>query len=421
MRHHNYDQWLKQNMPGKYQQVDAARKDILNAMVHYKDLRPKAEQFTYNDGSRKNLINLNGTIPVSFRGTTYNIPVAIWIQEPHPQTPPLCFVRPTNTMQVRQGKHVDANGRVYLPYLNEWRARSHSILGCIQVMITVFSEEPPVYSKQAAPARPAPVPYPGSSVTQPPYPGYPPVQGPPSTNYRPNFNTPYPPVSQSTPYPPAQPAAASQSTPYPPYPGYPPSTQVGMPSTNTPYPVPPAQTANLQRSQHPGVDDSMIKASMLTAANDKIKRRLKDTLTQAEGEKQLLKQTESELRTGKEKLDTILNKLENEIAEADTNIVLLGSKNEELERELDRLKKQEKFNADEAVMATTPVFRQIVNSFAEEQALEDTIYYLGEALHKSVVDTDTFLKHVRALSRQQFVLRAVIQKARKTAGLASIY
>lgn len=420
-RQTQYDQWLKSNMSGKYQQVDAARKDVLNAMVHYKDLRPQAEQFTYNDGSRKHLVYLNGTIPVTYRGTTYNIPVAIWLQEPHPQTPPLCFVRPTNTMQVRQGKHVDANGRVYLPYLTEWRPRTHTLVGCIQVMITVFSEEPPVFSRQAAPARPAPAPYPGSSVAQPPYPGYPPVQGPPSTNYQPNFNTPYPPISQTTPYPPAQPAAASQPTPYPPYQGFPPNTSpMGMPSTNTPYPTPPVQSANMQRQQ-PAVDDSMIRASMLSAANDKLKRRLKDTLTQADAEKQLLKQTESELRSGQEKLDSILKRLENEINEADTNIVLLGSKNEELERELERLKKQDKFDADEAVMATAPVFRQIVNSFAEEQAVEDTIYYLGEALHKSVVDTDTFLKHVRALSRQQFTLRALIQKARKTAGLANIY
>ena len=175
------------------------------------------------------------------------------------------------------------------------------------------------------------------------------------------------------------------------------------------------------QQQQPAVDDSMIRASMLTAVNDKLKRRLKDTLTQADSEMQLLKQTESELKAGEEKLNSILKRLENEIHEADTNIVLLETKNVELDKELERLKQQDKFDADEAVMATTPVYRQIVSSFAEEQALEDTIYYLGEALHKSVVDTDTFLKHVRALSRQQFTLRALIQKARKTAGLANIY
>ena len=377
MGRHQYEQWLKTNMAGKYTQYDAAKKDISNAMSHYKNLRPKAEQFTYNDGSRKNLVYLDGTIPVNYRGTTYNIPVAIWLQEPHPQTPPLCFVRPTNTMQVRQGKHVDANGRIYLPYLNEWRPRSHNLIGCIQVMTAVFSEEPPVFSKHAAPSRPAPAqPYPGASVSQPPYPGFPPVQGPPTTNYQPNFNTPYPPMSQTPPYPPTPPSATSQPAPYPSYPGYPPPSQIGMPPNNPPYPTPPVQTSNMQQQQ-PAVDDSMIRASMLTAVNDKLKRRLKDTLTQADSEMQLLKQTESELKAGEEKLNSILKRLENEIHEADTNIVLLETKNVELDKELERLKQQDKFDADEAVMATTPVYRQIVSSFAEEQALEDTIYYLG--------------------------------------------
>lgn len=35
---------------------------------------------------------------------------------------------------------------------------------------------------------------------------------------------------------------------------------------------------------------------------------------------------------------------------------------------------------------------RLLNSFAEEQAIEDTIYYLGEALRKEVIDIDVFLK-----------------------------
>ena len=37
-------------------------------------------------------------------------------------------------------------------------------------------------------------------------------------------------------------------------------------------------------------------------------------------------------------------------------------------------------------------FCRLVNSFAEEQAIEDAIYYLGEALRKSVIESDVFLK-----------------------------
>ena len=37
-------------------------------------------------------------------------------------------------------------------------------------------------------------------------------------------------------------------------------------------------------------------------------------------------------------------------------------------------------------------FHRLLNSFAEEQAIEDAIYYLGEALRKDVIDLDVFLK-----------------------------
>ena len=53
-------------------------------------------------------------------GNTYNIPIAIWLLETHPLNAPLVFVRPTSGMQIRISKHVDHNGKVYLPYLHIW-------------------------------------------------------------------------------------------------------------------------------------------------------------------------------------------------------------------------------------------------------------------------------------------------------------
>ena len=39
---------------------------------------------------------------------------------------------------------------------------------------------------------------------------------------------------------------------------------------------------------------------------------------------------------------------------------------------------------------------RLLNAFAEEQATEDAVYYMGEALRKGVVELDVFLK-VRTL------------------------
>lgn len=61
---------------------------------------------------------------------------------------------------------------------------------------------------------------------------------------------------------------------------------------------------------------------------------------------------------------------------------------------------------------------RLLNAYAEEAATEDAIYYLGEALRSGVIDLEVFLKHVRQLSRKQFMLRAIMQKCRQKAGLA---
>ena len=53
-------------------------------------------------------------------GVTYNIPVCVWLQENHPYVPPLVFVKPTSSMAIKPSHHVDTNGKVYLPFLNEW-------------------------------------------------------------------------------------------------------------------------------------------------------------------------------------------------------------------------------------------------------------------------------------------------------------
>ena len=55
-------------------------------------------------------------------GSTYNIPIQILFLKSHPVNAPLVFVKPTNNMLIKPSKHVDNSGRVYMPYLSEWRA-----------------------------------------------------------------------------------------------------------------------------------------------------------------------------------------------------------------------------------------------------------------------------------------------------------
>ncbi|XP_070789544.1 tumor susceptibility gene 101 protein isoform X1 [Pituophis catenifer annectens] len=395
-------------MLAKYKYRDLAVQETVNVTGQYKDLKPVMDNYVFNDGSSRELMSLTGTIPVNYRGgitleqswqnpgNIYNIPICLWLLDTYPFNPPICFVKPTSSMTIKTGKHVDANGRIYLPYLHEWKHPQSDLIGLIQVMIVVFGEEPPVFSR------------PTISASYPPYQ----PTGPPNTSYMPGM------PSGISPFPPGQPPNPSG------YPGYPyPAPSGPFPATtNTPhYPSQPPVTT-VGPSRDGTISEDTIRASLISAVSDKLRWRMKEEMDRAQAELNALKRTEEDLKKGHQKLEEMVTRLDQEVAEVDKNIDLLKKKDEELSSALEKMESQSENNdIDEVIVPTAPLYKQILNLYAEENAIEDTIFYLGEALRRGVIDLDIFLKHVRLLSRKQFQLRALMQKARKTAGLSDLY
>nr|XP_033783744.1 tumor susceptibility gene 101 protein [Geotrypetes seraphini] len=380
----------------KYKYRDLTVQEITSVITTYKDLKPVMDGYVFNDGTSRELMSLTGTIPVTYKCNTYNIPICLWLLDTHPFNPPICFVKPTSSMTIKTGKHVDANGKVYLPYLHEWKHPQSDLLGLIQVMIVVFGDEPPVFARPSVPA-----PYP------PPYQ----ATGPPNASYMPGIPagiTPYPPGHASNPggYP---------GYPYAPGGQYPPTTGPSHYSSQ-----PPVTAAGPTRDGT--ISEDTIRASLISAVGDKLRWRMKEEMDRAQAELNALKRTEEDLKKGHQKLEEMVTRLDQEVADVDKNIELLKKKDEELTAALEKMENQsEQSDIDEVIIPTAPLYKQILNLYAEENAIEDTIFYLGEALRRGVIDLEVFLKHVRLLSRKQFQLRALMQKARKTAGLSDLY
>ena len=74
----------------------------------------------HENGQSELLVQLLGTLPVIFRGSTYNIPISIWVPHQYPSQPPIAFITPAKDMMIRPGNHVDLAGRCYHPYLANW-------------------------------------------------------------------------------------------------------------------------------------------------------------------------------------------------------------------------------------------------------------------------------------------------------------
>ncbi|XP_061577449.1 ubiquitin-conjugating enzyme E2 variant 3 isoform X2 [Cololabis saira] len=71
----------------------------------------------------------------------------MWLLDSFPFTPPICLLKPTSHMVLRDGKHVDAKGRIYLPALHNWDYPKSSVVGLLTEMIVKFEEDPPLSSK----------------------------------------------------------------------------------------------------------------------------------------------------------------------------------------------------------------------------------------------------------------------------------
>ncbi|KAG6911499.1 hypothetical protein DXG01_014573 [Tephrocybe rancida] len=103
----------------------------------------------FDDGRTQLLLCVHGLLPISFRGTSYNIPVAVWLTREYPNQPPIAYVVPTNDMLVKAGKYVDVSGRCNIEYTQHWERKSEScnLSALLEAMQDQFSREPPVYAK----------------------------------------------------------------------------------------------------------------------------------------------------------------------------------------------------------------------------------------------------------------------------------
>ncbi|PWY99571.1 UEV-domain-containing protein [Testicularia cyperi] len=148
MDHAVVQRWLR-SVTAPYLDPDRVYADVDRALIAVSSLSPKTEVFTFNDGRTQLLLTVNGTIPIQFRNSTYNIPVAYWIPREYPRAPPMAFVVPTPEMAIRKGPNVDPSGEIGGDYLARWSAKPEAcnLLDLIHQCQHMFGREPPVYAR----------------------------------------------------------------------------------------------------------------------------------------------------------------------------------------------------------------------------------------------------------------------------------
>uniref|UniRef100_A0A5S6R461 UEV domain-containing protein n=1 Tax=Trichuris muris TaxID=70415 RepID=A0A5S6R461_TRIMR len=374
-------------------------RDVKNALRQFPDLVPSRGHHVLANGCRTAALMLSGTIPIHFKENTYNIPICVYLFDTYPRSAPICFVRPTARMVIKPSMHVDNTGLVYLPYLTDWNRDADSdLVGLLSVMSLVFGDNCPVFTKTIQPVAAAPA----KQMPRPTYvyPGmHPPLYGQPVSTGRSLY-----PVSGQT---------GQEKVPYGNYPPYPTGGSVYAP----PYPSNFRPLRPAARPQYGGtIQPEHIRVSLISAAEDVLRKKLIETVGQLSAELDSLKRTNEELVEGATKLDIMSQEMEEEETK-------LKSASSAYDERISRIEKallsvpNEEVPVDDIVDTTAPLYRQIVDCYVEDCAIDDTLYYLSEALKKNLIGIDVYLKMIRNLSRRQFMLRATMQKCRKALSL----
>ncbi|VDK84909.1 unnamed protein product [Litomosoides sigmodontis] len=345
----------------KAKYVDTAKNDILSALSGFPDLTPDVEHFVYPDRTCAPAFRLKGTIPVLYKGNTYNIPVALYLWDTHPYYAPVCYVCPTSNMMLKESKTVDKQGRIYLPYLSDWSFPGYDLSGLLQVMAMCFQDSCPVFSKPNNSSR---------------------LSG-------------------------AGPKSTGQVQSYTPYPA---SNAPGMP----PYPTTPTYFPSVPHGNVGGgtVQPEHLKASVMSAVEHKIRQRLREKLGTMHAELASIRQTHVDLRAGQQKLKIIIDDLAQEQKRMDNALSVYQEKKAEINSLLLTSSPEKNVEIDQVIDACTPLHRQLLRCYVYDCAIDDAIYFFGQALSRGRISLTNYLKEVRQLSRRQFIYRATLQKCR---------
>uniref|UniRef100_A0A0N5AQJ1 UEV domain-containing protein n=1 Tax=Syphacia muris TaxID=451379 RepID=A0A0N5AQJ1_9BILA len=362
---------------------ESAKNDIMLALSQFPDLFPDVENFAFPNCNAMPTFRLKGVIPVIHKGASYNIPIALYLSDAHPYYAPMCYVCPTPNMMVKESKNVDKSGRIYLPYLTEWRFPGYDLAGLLQVMAISFQDNSPVFAKSSDRSRQNISNKPPNQVGYTPYPTSMPVSG---VN---GVMPPYPLSTNCTPQPTYQP----YSSPYPSF------------------------TSQSSGSMSGTVDASHLKESLLSAVGDKIRQKLREKLETVYLELESVKETQKELENGKQKLKQYIDELNNAQTQMETTLNVYKEKKATLNSVLESCKSDSSVDIDAVIDACTPLHKQIIRCYAQDCTIDDAIYFLGKAVKQGRMSLSEYLREVRQLSRKQFVYRATLQKGRQKAGL----
>ena len=365
------------------------------------------------------ILEVCGTIPVQYRGNTYNIPIKLHYLPGYPSGPPVFIVNPSPDMMIKKSQHVQEDGKANFNILNAW-ARNYSTIMVLEEAKRIFSVEMPVFKR---PKDPLPNTSPGNAGS---------IQG---IQGDPRLTGGYPPAGSI--YNSANPMqngySSVQPRPVTSYPGqvYPndingpapiqPSYTSIQPRQVSSYPIaqsvyPPAGPGYPAASQNPNPGQAVHPVPASKPADlTKIKKIYKSTIDSLSSEISVLKTESQSLSSNSSSISTSLNNFKSEISFGQSKLELIKANIKNTE---DWITSSSSFNLQNLNHEDLIEFRNneakhFLDLSSQERSLESTILVIIEGIQKSVIPAKESLLHLKQLYTDLFLLTRLKEKVQK--------
>jgi ESCRT-I complex subunit TSG101 len=405
---------LEQQLGGVYRDPARVNRDtssVLRSSIGT-NLQPIVTLYAdESTGDTSTVLDLQGTIAIHYRGQTYQLLMDIYIIDQYPIKPPVCYVRLVPNMYIKANhKHVQSDtGRVYIPYLSEWNASTHNLIELIVAISSIFSNDPPVFSRP-----PPPVPSLPSLQQQPPPPS---ISATSTTSNRwsaatssnnSNNNNNHHPTHWRTQQQQLEAALAREAEE---------ANQALEAVRNN-------EREETERQTAIQVYEATQLQHLKNTLNAKIQTYCREQRTNVQqriledyNDSSILKDGTAVQKQIQE-YQTLRNKLQHQLTIVDeqANAIQVwlqqhqqhgnGTTPESSSSSNGGTTTTTTITIDDMVTASNPIQDKMIEYEAEYHTIRDTLYFLDKALYEQTISVDVHLKHVRTLAKQQFYCRA---------------
>lgn len=374
--------------------VDRDASSLLRSSVGA-HLQPIAATHYEDDGTEATVLVLQGTIATHYRANTYQLLVDVYLAPGYPHRPPICFVRLAENMYLKENHmHVGSDGKVYLPYLHEWSSHSHNLIELVVAMSSVFSADPPVFTRAPA-EQPKP-------LDDPPPPLFSSIASTVSSSSAVSWENDYQLQRMQ------QEQRLQEER----------AEQLLMEQSLAEQRLAEQKTRELQIQAQKQWEERRTQQVRQDVAK-KINSYIHDLSQQCQQELQndwkdehnLTYSTEHKIEPQFELYKKYIFDMEKRMKDVDKSICDI-----QVWLELAEEHKEDDANipVDDLVQPAHRHHEQMLNLSAENSAISDALYFLDRALYQGHLNLDTHLRQVRRLSKRQFLVRAHLLKISQT-------